>query len=227
MLENYVKEMRGGDRILGAAGRRPLRTCGDRGRIRFGRRLEKYNIAWIEDTAPWQYTDHYRRLAESCCVPVCTGEDIYLAENFEPLLSARAIAVAHPDVLTIGGAAEMKKLSALCEKYGVALAVHMAESPVGFMAAVHVAAAMKNVLAVEFHSADCPAWASLVKGLPDPLIRDGFVTVPDAPGLGIESLNEAAIRECAHADYPSRGRYVGLGQRVVERPPVVVGSGFM
>ena len=42
-------------------------------------------------------------------MPVCTGEDIYLAENFEPLLSARAIAVAHPDVLTIGGAAEMKK----------------------------------------------------------------------------------------------------------------------
>ncbi len=202
VLENYVKEVReeiGYEVPLAVDhfGHAAIEDC-----IRFGRRLEKYNIAWIEDAAPWQYTDHYRRLAESCCVPVCTGEDIYLAENFEPLLSARAIAVAHPDVLTIGGAAEMKKLSALCEKYGVALAVHMAESPVGFMAAVHVAAAMKNVLAVEFHSADCPAWASLVKGLPDPLIRDGFVTVPDAPGLGIESLNEAAIRECAHADYP-------------------------
>lgn len=60
----------------------------------------------------------------------------------------------------------MKKLSALCEKYGVALAVHMAESPVGFMAAVHVAAAMKNVLAVEFHSATAPHGLRSSKGCP-------------------------------------------------------------
>ncbi len=68
----------------------------------------------------------------------------------------------------------------------------MAESPIGFLAAVHAAAALKNVLAVEFHSVDHPEWYELVK--PAIKLENGFMTVPEAPGLGIEALNEELIR---------------------------------
>ncbi len=146
----------------------------------------------MEDLTPWQNVKDIRKFAENSCVPICTGEDIYLAENFEPIMQA-GINVVHPDMLTVGGFGEMKKVGELCRKYGVALAIHMAESPIGFMAAVHAAAALKDVLAVEFHSVDHPEWFDLVK--PAVKIENGFVAVPDAPGLGIESLNEELVKK--------------------------------
>ena len=170
--------------------------------VRLAQRLEEYNIAWLEDPTPWQLTDRLKYIQSHTTVPVCTGEDIFLAENFAPLLHEGAISVAHPDLLTVGGCMELKKLSALCEESGTAMALHMAGSPVGFLAAVHTAAALPHMLALEYHSADCPLWAQLVKGLPDPLIRDGFVAVPDAPGLGIEALNEPVLRAHLHPDFP-------------------------
>ena len=185
-LENYVREAR---EVIGYEvplaidhlGHIAVTDC-----IRLANRLEKYNIAWIEDVAPWQYTKHFERISKSCSVPICTGEDIYLAENFEPLMACGGVSVVHPDLLTVGGAMEMKKLGDMCEKYGVAIAIHMAESPIACLAAVHTAAALQNVLAVEWHSSDIPWWNDLANGIANPLIDNGFVTVPDKPGLGID-----------------------------------------
>ncbi len=165
--------------------------------IRFARRLEKYNIAWMEDLAPWHMTSHIKKFADNSCVPICTGEDIYLADNFEPILAA-GVNVVHPDALTVGGLLEMKKLGNLCDKYGASLAIHMAESPIAFMAAVHAGAALKNILAIEFHSVDHPEWFNLVN--PAIKLEDGYMPVPDAPGLGIESLNEELVEKFRKAD---------------------------
>lgn len=189
-LENYVKEVRAeiGYEVPLAIDHFGHVAIEDA--IRFAKRLEKYNIAWMEDLAPWHQFNHLEKFAENSCVPLCTGEDIYLAENFEKVMQA-GVNVVHPDMLTVGGFMEMKKVGALCEKHGVALAIHMAESPIGFMAAVHAAAALKNVLAVEFHSVDHPDWFKLVN--PNVKIENGFVLVPDTPGLGIDSLCEELI----------------------------------
>ena len=170
--------------------------------IRFARRVEKYNIAWMEDMVPWMYTDQYLRLKNATTIPVCTGEDIYLKENFEPLVKGHAVSVIHPDILTCGGALELKKIADMADEEGVAVAIHMAESPIACMAAVHAAAAMHNVLAMELHSVDIPWWQDLVKGLPKPLVQDGYITVPDTPGLGIEALNEELIAEHVHPEIP-------------------------
>ena len=61
-----------------------------------------------------------------CAVPICTGEDIYLKENFRPLLEKGGVSVIHPDILTSGGILENKKIGDLAQEYGVAMAVHMA-----------------------------------------------------------------------------------------------------
>ena len=111
------------------------------------------------------------------------------------------MSLVHPDVLTIGGAMETKKLGDMCNKYGVAMAIHMAESPIGCMAAVHCAAAVRNVMAVEFHSIDIPWWNDLAKGIANPLFQNGFIEVPDKPGLGIDELNEELIAEHLHKKY--------------------------
>jgi len=203
-LEDYVKQVRD---VVGYEvplaidhfGHVSIEDC-----IKFAKRLEKYNIAWLEDIQPWHLTGHYERIAKSCNVPIATGEDIYLAKNFEPLMACGGVSLVHPDLLTIGGALETKKLGDMCEKYGTAMAIHMAESPIACMAAIHTAAAIQNVLAVEFHSVDIPWWNDLAIGIANPLFKDGFVEVPNTPGLGIERLNEKLIAQHMHPKYPGQ-----------------------
>ncbi len=170
--------------------------------IRFARRMEKYNIAWMEDMVPWQYTDQYIRLRNSTTIPVCTGEDIYLKENFEPLIKRGGVSVIHPDILTCGGALELKKISDMADENGVATAIHMAESPIACLAAVQTAAAMRNVLALEFHSVDVTWWSDLVTGIDKPFIKNGFIKVPEKPGLGFDDINEELIKEHIDKNIP-------------------------
>lgn len=170
--------------------------------IKLAKRVEKYNLAWAEDMIPWQLTDQYVRLRNSTTTPICTGEDIYLKENFRPLLEKGGVSVIHPDILSSGGILENKKIGDMAQEYGVAMAVHMAESPIGCLAAVHSIAATENFLALEFHSVDVPWWNDIANGLPKPLLQNGYIEVPDKPGLGIESLNDDVLAEHIHRDFP-------------------------
>lgn len=203
ILEQYVKDVRD---VIGYEvplaidhfGHIGVESC-----IKLAKRIEKYNIAWMEDMIPWQLTSQYARLAKSTAVPICTGEDIYLKENFKPLLESGGVSVIHPDILTVGGVLELKKVGDMAQDYGVAMAIHMAETPISAMAAAHVSAATENFYVQEFHSVDIPWWNDLVKkGVKAPIVDKGYITVPDLPGFGIEELDDEVIKEHLHPDYP-------------------------
>lgn len=172
--------------------------------IRAARALDKYRLAWYEDMIPWQFVDQYVRLSNSCETPICTGEDIYLKEGFMDLFRARAIAVCHPDLASSGGILETKKIGDLAQDHGIAMAMHMAGSPIACMASVHCAAATENFLALENHSIDTPWWNEMVTGLPNPIIQNGYIDVPETPGLGID-LNPDALK--AHLDPKDPGYF--------------------
>ncbi len=198
MLEKYLKDVRS---IIGYEIPLAIDHCGHIGMtecIKLARRAEKYNIAWLEDLLPWQLTEQYSRLADQCAVPLCTGEDIYLKENFEPLLKTRALSIVHPDILTTGGILETKKIGDMAQDYGAAMAIHMAESPIACLAAAHIATATENFLALEFHSVDVPWWNDVVNTPQGTIIKNGFIELTDAPGLGITSLNDDVIKEHLH-----------------------------
>jgi L-alanine-DL-glutamate epimerase-like enolase superfamily enzyme len=171
--------------------------------IRVGHALDPFTLAWYEDMIPWQFTDQYVRLSESVTTPICTGEDVYLKEGFRDLIDRRAVGVVHPDIMTVGGIMEMKKVGDYAQDHGIALAMHMAGSPVAALASAHAAAATQNFLALENHSADIPNWNNLVDGLQKPIVQDGFITVPDTPGLGFTDLNLEACQEFLHPDDPN------------------------
>ncbi|MEO7705424.1 MAG: mandelate racemase/muconate lactonizing enzyme family protein, partial [Thermoflexales bacterium] len=162
--------------------------------LRLGHALERFNLAWLEDMVPWQLTEQWARLSRELRTPSCTGEDIYLRENFEPLFNARAISVCHPDLATSGGILETKRIGDRAQEFGISMALHMAGTPVSTMAAVHCAAATENFIGLEHHFTDIPFWSNLVTGVANPIIQNGFIHVPEAPGLGI-ALNEDVIRE--------------------------------
>ena len=154
--------------------------------IKLAKALSPYNPAWVEDMVPWQYTDLLKEIRDAIDVPLLTGEDIYLLDNFKPLIEQHAVDYIHPDLATAGGILETKKIGDFAEGYGVAMAMHNAGTPVSFMANVHCAAATQNFLALECHAIDRAFWGDLVTGIPKPIINKGYVTVPQGPGLGIE-----------------------------------------
>jgi len=163
--------------------------------IKLGRALEKYNMAWLEDMIPWQNTELWKQITDAIEVPTLTGEDIYLKEDFIKLAREHAVDMVQPDLATSGGILETKKIGDACQEFGVPMALHIAGSPISFIASVHCAAATENFFVLENHSVDVPWWADLVNGLDKPLINRGFMKVPESPGLGISSLNEEVIRQ--------------------------------
>ncbi|MBM4457503.1 MAG: mandelate racemase/muconate lactonizing enzyme family protein [Chloroflexi bacterium] len=194
-LADYVAAVRetvGYDAPLAADhfGHIGLESC-----IRLGQALDRFTLAWYEDMLPWQYTEQYVALARAVTTPICTGEDIFLKEGFKPLLEARSVGVIHPDLASSGGILETKKIGDLAQEHGVAMAMHMAASPIATLASVHCAAATENFLVLENHATDVPWWDDLVVGLPKPLVQDGHIAVPETPGLGFSDVNEELIRE--------------------------------
>ena len=162
--------------------------------IRLGHALEPYNLAWLEDLVPWQFTDKWVQIERALNTPVATGEDIYLKEGFLPLLQARAVNIIHPDLATSGGILETKKIGDLAQQYGISMAMHMAGTPISTMASVQCAAATENFIALEHHFTELPFWDDLIDGVPKPIIQQGYIRVPEGSGLGF-SLNEDAVKE--------------------------------
>jgi L-alanine-DL-glutamate epimerase-like enolase superfamily enzyme len=168
--------------------------------IKLARAMEKWNLAWMEDMVPWEFTDLLKQITESTTTPILTGEDIYLKESFMKLIDAGAVDMIHPDLASAGGLVETKKIGDYAMEHGVAMAMHFAGTPISFMANVHCAAATENFVALEHHSLDVPWWDSLVKTTGgQPLVDKGYAIVPDTPGLGVE-LNEEAVRQHLRPD---------------------------
>ncbi|MDR1600110.1 MAG: mandelate racemase/muconate lactonizing enzyme family protein [Oscillospiraceae bacterium] len=202
-LEAYVEQARG---IIGYDvplavdhfGHICLEDC-----IQLARRVERFSLAWLEDMIPWQYTEQWVQLRRASTTPVATGEDIYLKEDFRKLIDAGAVSIIHPDLLSAGGMLETKRIGDMASEAGVGVAVHMAESPVGCMAAAHTCAAMEHVIALEFHSNDVQWWQDMVEYAPGGRIVDhGWITVTDAPGLGITKLNDEILAARMSKDSP-------------------------
>jgi L-alanine-DL-glutamate epimerase-like enolase superfamily enzyme len=172
---------------------------------RYARAFEKYDLAWAEDMiqvghlgaggdAPRNWRA-YKILKESTSTPINTGESLFgLEEGFRDLIDNEAVDIIHPDPLTSGGIRETKRIADYAHMHGIRVAIHFAGSPVGCLASVHMAATIKDMLAMENHAVDIPWWGDLVTGPSKPIVNRGFIAVPDAPGLGVE-LNEAVVKE--------------------------------
>ncbi len=161
--------------------------------IRLGKALEPYGLAWMEDPAPWWDVEAHKAVTDAVGVPVAAGEEWYLWDGFRPFIESRAVDIIHPDLLTSGGMAETKRIADYAERYGIPTALHFAGSPIALMANLHTAAAIPSFVALEHHGLDLPFWNDLVTGMPVPYLEDGYVTVPEKPGLGVD-LNLEGIQ---------------------------------
>lgn len=167
--------------------------------IRILQALEPLNIVWAEDLltgdyVPWVHADQYREVTRATSTPTHTGEQIYLRQNFKDLVSSQAVRVIGPDPGDVGGIAELKWVAEYADLHGIQIAPHgVLDGVFGLAALVQVCATLPdNYIAFEYPVAKPDWWYSIVAGLPDRIVVDGFIDVWDRPGLGIEFDHEAA-----------------------------------
>ncbi|HEY7617405.1 MAG TPA: mandelate racemase/muconate lactonizing enzyme family protein [Terriglobales bacterium] len=195
MMEQYVAAIREAVGMEIPLAMDHLGHIGIHSILKLIRAYEKYNLTWVEDVIPWEYTDLLKRITDESPLPILTGEDIYLKEPFQVLCAKGAVDKIQPDLNSAGGILETHKIGDMAWEYGVPMAMHFAGTPVCCMANVHCAAATLNFLALEHHSLDVPWWDSLVQeGVKTPIFNHGWIDVPDRPGLGV-TLNEDVVRQ--------------------------------
>ena len=164
--------------------------------IRMARAYEKYDLAWLEDlfsVSGWFRVKEFKEVRDHTTTKLATGEDIFgLEEGFKALIDAKAIHVCHIEAGTAGGCRETKRIADYADAAGIETAIHMAGSPVGSLACAHTAVTLNSYLAQECHAVDFLDWWQKITT--KPVIVNGYIPVPDTPGLGLE-LNEAVIKE--------------------------------
>jgi L-alanine-DL-glutamate epimerase-like enolase superfamily enzyme len=175
--------------------------------ITFARALEPLHIAWLEDIITGDYTPYpnaevFREVTQSTSVPIHTGEQIYLRENFKDLIEKQAVNVIGPDPEDVGGIAELKWIAEYADLHGILVAPHgVFDGLIGLAAHVHMAAALpQNYIAFEYPIGQPEWWYDIVDGLPNPIMKGGFIDVWDRPGLGVSFNVQAAKAHLSDED---------------------------
>ncbi len=175
--------------------------------ITFARAMEPLHITWLEDLITGDYTpypnaDVFREVTQSTSVPIHTGEQIYLRQNFKDLIEKRAVDVIGPDPEDVGGIAELKWIAEYADLHGILVAPHgVFDGLIGLAAHVHMAAALpQNFIAFEYPLGQPEWWYDIVEGLPNPIMKRGFIDVWDKPGLGVTFNVQAAKSHLSDED---------------------------
>jgi len=163
--------------------------------IRLLRAMEPFGVMWIEDPLPPEDLSLLSRLTGMTTTPIASGENVYTRYGFAQLLKT-GIPIITPDSIKAGGLTETRMAAALAAMAEVVVSPHNVSSPIGTVAQAHLAASISNFGVLEFHGRDVPIWYKLTK---HQLIKDGFITLKDEPGLGIE-LEESVARNYALDD---------------------------
>ena len=162
--------------------------------------LQEYALLWLEDPIPPGNVDAMRKVTARSPVPICTGENLYLKYGFKELIENQATDIVSPDIPKVGGISEFKRIAEMADTYFMPVAPHNVSSPVATMAGVHACASISNFLVLEVHHLGrVPWWGDLVRG-EKPLIKDGYMTVTEKPGLGLELDEKEVSKHLIEAD---------------------------
>ena len=103
--------------------------------------------------------------------------------------------VVGPDPADVGGIAELKWIAEYADLHGILMAPHGGlDGLIGLAALVHASATMpSNFIAFEYPIGNPSWWYDIIKGLPDPIVKDGFIDVWDSPGLGVDLIPEKTL----------------------------------
>lgn len=158
--------------------------------ISFGRAVEEYRPMVFEDPVAPDNINTMAEVASKIGVPIATGERYIDIREFEMLMHLNAAQYVRPDVCTIGGITAAKKIAAIAEAHDVLLIPHNPLGPVSTAACLQICASIPN-LGIQELPGFCLNGAE-DKMVKEPLhFKDGFLIIPEAPGIGVELTDDA------------------------------------
>jgi galactonate dehydratase len=159
--------------------------------IRVARAMERYAPFWFEEPVSVRDLGGLVEAKRGIALPVVTGEELYTKAEFREVLERRAADILNPDVCNCGGILEVREIAAMAEPYHIALSPHNYNSTtIGLAATLHAAAGMPNFLITEYFVNFEEMGAAIAR--PAFTVEQGYITLPTAPGLGID-LDEAEL----------------------------------
>ncbi len=152
---------------------------------RIARALEPYNIMWLEEMLPQDNAESYARLSRLVRQPLCLSERLMTRYQFRELLENGAAQFIMPDIAWCGGFTEARKIAALADTYYLPICPHNCGGPIQHAASIHLAAHVPNLFILEsVRRHFLKEYLGLVTDTMP--AEDGFLPVPEAPGLGMD-----------------------------------------
>jgi L-rhamnonate dehydratase len=161
-------------------------------RMALAKELEPYKPYWIEEPLYPDDLEGYKKLADSTAIRIAAGENEYTRYGFKHLIEQGGVDVVQPDVTRCGGLSEAKKIAALAQSHHITCVPHAWSSGIVIAASMHLIASIPNGALLEYCITETPIRKEML--IDDIQIIDGYATVSEKPGLGIE-INEEALEK--------------------------------
>jgi L-alanine-DL-glutamate epimerase-like enolase superfamily enzyme len=160
--------------------------------LRTATMLKDYDVYWFEEALRPEAIDDFVVLRQASPVPIATGECLTRRQTFRPWFVRGALDIVQPDVTKVGGLSEQIKIAWMAQEFGVRYIGHGWNTAVGFAAELQLAAALPTASLVEYIGGS--PYLDDIKLGGWPIDGEGFVEIPDGPGLGIELDPEGLAR---------------------------------
>jgi galactonate dehydratase len=161
--------------------------------IEMGRRLAPYRPFFYEEPVHALNVDAMRKVSQNVPLPIAAGERLYTRFGFRQYIEKQALDILQPDISLAGGLTETKKIADYAEIYDMHIQPHLCAGPVHTAACVQLDACITNFIIQEWRPYAGASVLALVEDPLDDKAENGYLTVPDRPGLGV-MLNEEAVQ---------------------------------
>ncbi|UCD72776.1 MAG: mandelate racemase/muconate lactonizing enzyme family protein [Candidatus Bathyarchaeota archaeon] len=169
--------------------------------IRMGKKLERYDLYWLEEPVRAEDMDGLAKVAASIEIPLATGESEYTKYGFKELIERKAVDIVQADVSRVGGITEWMKIAAFAEAWNLPMAPHARPDIHAHLAAAIPNGLIVEVFTTEFDPLQFDYWTD-----PWHKPKDGYIELADTAGIGLE-VNEETINKCQEVgETPSRRR---------------------
>lgn len=146
--------------------------------------LADYDIVWFEEALPPDNIDGFVELTRSSPVPISGGEVLTRRQSFLPWLQRNAVDIIQPDVTKCGGLSDFRRIAQMAQDHNVQVVPHGWNTAVGLAADLQISAFLPNAQFVEYLT-PC-AYIDQLTTQPFELDSEGYLPIPQTPGLGIE-----------------------------------------